>query len=240
MTYVKAKFNTAFSPMKDPIDRRPLHIGIVLLVGGQSKRMGRNKQLLPWRGKTVLDAVCGALQCGWGGDVVSTMSCKLPFVAVTGDDHEKLEPIVTKYGFEAIRNEHPDLGQGASIAMGVRHLVETSPLSLDGILCSVGDQPLLMSTVVHEVISTFSENFHSKTIVVPHYGANYQSGNPVLFGSHWFESLQHIQGDQGGKTIIRGSGKDHVIKLWIRDDIGYDIDTPDDFERLKQRESEAL
>lgn len=240
MTYVKAKFNTAFSPMKDPIDRRPLHIGIVLLVGGQSKRMGRNKQLLPWRGKTVLDAVCGALQCGWGGDVVSTMSCKFPFVAVTGDDHEKLEPIVTKYGFEAIRNEHPDLGQGASIAMGVRHLVETSPLSLDGILCSVGDQPLLTSTVVHEVISTFSENFHSKTIVVPHYGANYQSGNPVLFGSHWFESLQHIQGDQGGKTIIRGSGKDHVIKLWIRDDIGYDIDTPDDFECLKQRESEAL
>ena len=240
MTYVKAKFNTAFSPMKDPIDRRPLHIGIVLLVGGQSKRMGRNKQLLPWRGKTVLDAVCGALQCGWGGDVVSTMSCKLPFVAVTGDDHEKLEPIVTKYGFEAIRNEHPDLGQGASIAMGVRHLVETSPLSLDGILCSVGDQPLLTSTVVHEVISTFSENFHSKTIVVPHYGANYQSGNPVLFGSHWFESLQHIQGDQGGKTIIRGSGKDHVIKLWICDDIGYDIDTPDDFERLKQRESEVL
>ena len=53
------------------------------------------------------------------------MSCKLPFVAVTGDDHEKLEPIVTSYGFEAIRNEHPQLGQGVSIAMGVRHLVET-------------------------------------------------------------------------------------------------------------------
>ncbi len=45
MTYVKAKSNTAFSPMRDPIDRRPLHIGIVLLVGGQSKRMGCNKQL---------------------------------------------------------------------------------------------------------------------------------------------------------------------------------------------------
>ena len=65
------------------------------------------------------------------------------------------------------------------------------------------------------------------------------SGNPVLFGSHWFESLQHIQGIKV-ETIIRGSGKDHVIKLWIRDDIGYDIETPDDFERLKQRESEAL
>nr|WP_252896074.1 NTP transferase domain-containing protein [Veillonella rogosae] len=38
-----------------------MHIGIVLLVGGQAKRMGCNKQLLPWRGKTVLDAVCGGL-----------------------------------------------------------------------------------------------------------------------------------------------------------------------------------
>ena len=117
MTNVKANCDTAFSPMRDPIDRHPLHIGIVLLVGGQSKRMGCNKQLLLWRGKTVLDAVCGALQGGWGGQVASTMSCKLPFVAVTGDDQEKLEPIVTSYGFEAIRNDHPELGQGVSIAL---------------------------------------------------------------------------------------------------------------------------
>ena len=68
-----------------------------------------------------------------------------------------------------VQNEHPNRGQGLSIAIGVRHLVENSPIPLDGILCSVGDQPLL-----------------------------------------------------------------------IRDDVGYDIDTPDDFERLKQRESEAL
>ena len=140
MTNVKANCNTAFSTMRDPIDRRPLHIGIVLLVGGQAKRMGCNKQLLPWRGKTVLDAVCGALQCGWGGSVVPEMSCKLPFVAVTGDDHEKLEPIVTSYGFEAIRNEHPQLGQGVSIAMGVRHLVETSPIPLDGMGSTSSDE----------------------------------------------------------------------------------------------------
>ena len=34
MTIMKANCDTAFSPMRDPIDRRPLHIGIVLLVGG--------------------------------------------------------------------------------------------------------------------------------------------------------------------------------------------------------------
>ena len=167
MTYVKAKSNTAFSPMRDPIDRRSLHIGIVLLVGGQSKRMGCNKQLLPWRGKTVLDAVCGALHCGWNDSVELTESCKLPFVAVTGDDHKRLEPIVTSYGFEVVQNEHPNRGQGLSIAIGVRHLVENSPIPLDGILCSVGDQRLGMLYIrllVHLVI-TFIRKLSSSRIM---------------------------------------------------------------------------
>ena len=86
--------------------------------------------------KSFVDVYKRQLQGGWGGQVASTVSCRLPFVAVTGDDHEKLEPIVTNYGFEAIRNDHPELGQGVSIAMGVRHLMNTSSIPLDGILCS--------------------------------------------------------------------------------------------------------
>ena len=54
--------------------------------------------------------------------------------------------------------------------------------------------------------------------------------------------LNHCNISEGIKVakLSFAVGKDHVIKLWIRDDVGYDIDTPDDFERLKQRESEAL
>lgn len=63
---------------------------------------------------------------------------------------------------------------------------------------------------------------------------------PFSLVLYWFDFLQQIQGDQGGKTIIRGEGQAHVVKLWISDDVGDDIDTPDDFERLKHRESEAL
>lgn len=85
------------------------------------------------------------------------------------------------------------------------------------------------------LMKTFIRNYRRSTL-----WGNYHSGNPVLFGSHWFDYLQQIQGDQGGKTIIHGDGKAHVVKLWISDDIGDDIDTPDDFERLKHRESEAL
>lgn len=241
MTAVKDDCVTAFKAVKESIDREPLHIGIVLLAGGQSKRMGCNKLLLPWRNKTVLDAVCVALRSGWDRvDILPLTDCKRPFVAITGDDHDKLASIVSRYGFEAIQNTRPEQGQGVSIAIGVRHLLDLTPIPLDGILCSVGDQPLLTGPVVGQIIEAFEEHADPKTIVVPHYGAEYRSGNPVLFGSHWFSALQQIHGDKGGKTIIRGIGKDHVVKVWISDDIGDDIDTPDDFKRLQGRESETL
>ena len=103
---------------------------------------------------------------------------------VTGDDHERLKPIVTSYGFEVVQNEYPNRGQGLSIAIGVHHLVENSPIPLDGIpLFCRGSTTIDWGMLCHQVISAFSDNFHSKTIVVPHYGANYQSGKSC---SIWF------------------------------------------------------
>lgn len=48
------------APLGGALSREIPRIGIVLLAAGQSRRMGTNKQLLPWRGKTILDAVCHA------------------------------------------------------------------------------------------------------------------------------------------------------------------------------------
>nr|WP_252894130.1 NTP transferase domain-containing protein [Veillonella denticariosi] len=206
MTAVKDDCVTAFKAVKESIDREPLHIGIVLLAGGQSKRMGCNKLLLPWRNKTVIDAVCEALRSGWDGvDILPLTDCKRPFVAITGDDHDKLAPIVSRYGFEAIQNTRPEQGgQGVSIAMGVRHLLDLTPIPpLDGILCSVGgDQPLLTGgPVVGQIIEAFEEYADPKTIVVPHYGgAAYRSGNPPycsdLIGFRHYSKLMVIKAEK--------------------------------------------
>ena len=48
------------APLGGALSRETPRIGLVLLAAGQSRRMGTNKQLLPWRGKTILDAVCHA------------------------------------------------------------------------------------------------------------------------------------------------------------------------------------
>jgi len=52
--------------------------------------------------------------------------------------------------------------------------------------------------------------------------------------------LQHIEGDQGGRTIIRGVGQNFVEYVSIIPEWGFDIDTPEDYNDLQHRESEGV
>ena len=103
------------APLGGALSRETPRIGLVLLAAGQSRRMGTNKQLLPWRGKTILDAVCHALQVGWEQSNSSWNLEAYPMVAVTGGDHD-IDRIASNYGFSITHNSRSDLGQGTSIA----------------------------------------------------------------------------------------------------------------------------
>ena len=230
------------APLGGALSREIPRIGVVLLASGQSRRMGKNKQLLPWRGKTILDAVCHALQVGWEQSNSSWILETYPMVAVTGGDHD-IDRIASNYGFSITHNSRSDLGQGTSIALGVQYLVNTfGTHPLDGIICSVSDQPLLDSMVIEKLIASFQQHRDetNRTIVVPKYGPTQHPGNPVLFGAHWFEALQHIEGDQGGRTIIRDVGQNFVEYVSIIPEWGFDIDTPEDYNDLQHRESEGV
>lgn len=230
------------APLGGALSREIPRIGIVLLAAGQSRRMGTNKQLLPWRGKTILDAVCHALQIGWERTNPSWSLETCPLVVVTGGEHD-IDRIASSYGFSITHNSRSDLGQGTSIALGVQYLVNTFGTHfLDGIICSVSDQPLLDSMVIEKLIASFQQHRDetNRTIVVPKYGPTQHSGNPVLFGAHWFEALQHIEGDQGGRTIIRAAGHNFVEYVSIIPEWGFDIDTPEDYNDLQHRESEGV
>ena len=230
------------APLGGALSREFPRIGIVLLAAGRSRRMGRNKQLLPWNGNTVLDAVCHALQTGWTRSVTRYSLGKYPFVAVTSGDRN-IDEIVKHYGFSVVHNGTPELGQGTSIALGIQYLLnEYGRNFFDGIICSVSDQPLLCPKVIETLIQCFQQqrNVNNRIIVVPKYGSTQYSGNPVIFGNHWFDALQNIEGDQGGRTIICGEGQDFIKHVYIASDWGIDVDTPEDYNDLLNRESEGV
>lgn len=74
----------------------PEDMGAVVLAGGESRRMGRDKSLLPWRGKTLIEGVLEQLKGNVGDMVVSTNrreAYSFLNMKIAEDDEKGLGPI---------------------------------------------------------------------------------------------------------------------------------------------------
>ena len=184
--------------------------GIILAAGGSS-RFGSPKQLLPWRGKTVL------------GSVVNTaMEARLqPLVVVLGANAEQLEPLIPEDCL-VVKNEAWSTGQSSSLRLGIDQL----PEDIDGALILLGDQPQIhpffCDCIVHHGIE-------SGNITLPY--VNDRRANPVFFPKYALKRLAEVKGDQGGRAIFSEFQLD--LLPWLDDCMALDIDTPEDYERLK-------
>lgn len=60
---------------------------------------------------------------------------------------------------------------------------------------------------------------------------NDRRANPVYFPKSTLKEIVEVTGDQGGRAIF----SDFQVELvpWLDDLMALDIDTPDDYERLK-------
>ena len=217
-------------------------IGCVLLGAGQSTRMGQPKQWMTVGGVPLLKI---ALQNYSGLNPLAVvvdprMGLDIdPRAGETINPAMGVEDLVLQAGAIPVPNEQPELGQGTSIRLGVEALLDWEAeqgTRLTGILCGVIDQPLLEPTVIHTLCDTFTEIGSEMAIVQPLYGPQKEVGNPVVFGRHWAHALRWIEGDQGGRIILKGEGKPYVQHLWLdrerRIHSGSDVDTKEDYERI--------
>ena len=186
--------------------------GAVIMASGFSRRMGENKLLLKYKGKTFIEnTVDKVLECGFYKIILVT-------------SHKEVEQIFENYpadreNFSVIINKNPDLGISESVKTGLRELREC-----DVCMFFTGDQPGLSRNTIRRILSKAGKN----KIVIPKYlGKN---GTPTVFGSDFFEELMELEGDSGGKQIMN-SHKENIEYVGINDPLeGFDIDTREDYE----------
>jgi len=184
--------------------------GIVLAAGGSS-RFGSPKQLLPWRGKTVLNSV-----------VSTAFDTRLaPVIVVLGANADQIEPSLPKECV-VVRNDAWPEGQSSSIRIGLAQLSE----EIDGVLILLGDQPQVNP---HFCSSIIQKGLECGKITIPY--VNDRHANPVYFPKHTLKRLGQVTGDQGGRAIFSEFQVEYLP--WLDDCMALDIDTPEDYEKLK-------
>ncbi|HKY98787.1 MAG TPA: NTP transferase domain-containing protein, partial [Gemmatimonadaceae bacterium] len=94
-----------------------------------------------------------------------------------------------------VRNDAWIKGLSCSIAAGIGAIDDAD--TIDGVLITLGDQPLVDGSCLGRLISAFDEKHR---IVAASY--NDIAGAPVLFGREHLDFLKQISGDKGARQLL--------------------------------------
>jgi len=190
-------------------------ISAIILAAGYSRRMGKNKLLLEYRGESLIQ-----------GTIDTILQCGFSEIILVGREEEVIE-IGNNNGLVVIKNQNADKGISESIKLGVVHAKET-----DGYMFFTADQPFLDINIIKGLIREFIED--TSYIIVPQ--CDVRRGNPVIFPPSFKEDFLKLQGDIGGKTIIN-KNLDRVKFIEISDSWSlFDVDTHENYEFILKLE----
>ena len=145
-----------------------------------------------------------------------------PVIAVVSDD-ARLREALDGLPLQLAINPHPERGLSSSIHIGLDAL----PPSWDAILMAAADLPFLEAGQVQRLVSAFRPG----AIVVSRYGDH--TGNPQVYDRMFFGELRQITGDRGGRLVAERH-PEAVIEVEFEDRAGEDIDTPEDWDRVRR------
>jgi len=184
-------------------------IDAVVLAAGLSSRAGSlNKLLLPVAGKPL---------AAHATDVALASRARYVHV-VTGHQAETLTAALDDRPLKFVHNPAYPTGMSSSIATGIRSLADDS----EGVIICLADMPLVASNHLDLLI----ENYDPGRICAPFYRG--RRGNPVLFGSTFFEDLLQLTGDTGARQLLDGLANS-ITQVDVDDDgIFYNVNRPAD------------
>ena len=186
----------------------------IVLAAGQGTRMGQSKQLLPFRGRTILECV-----------VDSALASSLHrVVVVLGHQADVIEPLLKGRGVTTVVNRLFPTGQSSSLKAGLQALTGES----EAALFLLGDQPLIGAQTIDLVVAAFEAS--RSPIVVPVYAG--RRGNPALFSRETFPRIGRLSGDCGARPLFAEYAERLLALPVPTPDILFDVDTEDDYRRL--------
>lgn len=191
----------------------------IILAAGEGTRMGTTKQLLPFRGKSILEWV-----------VASALASALHRVlVVVGHEADAIVSLLAGRGVEVALNPEYRRGQSFSLNCGIRRLGPET----DAALFLLGDQPLISPVLIDTLLRSYQAS--PRPIVMPVYRG--RRGNPVLFDRETFPAIAELDADCGARLLFQ-KYRERLLAVPVEDpSIHFDIDTAADYRRLLELET---
>ena len=194
-------------------------IAAIVLAAGASRRLGRNKLLLPFSGGTVVSAT-----------IVRVLQSPVDrVVLVLGHEAELVRAragLPEDSRLSAVENPGWSSGMASSLRVGLEASGDA-----EAVIVALGDQPGIDPAVVARVVAAFRAG---ASLAVPVHGDpaapdGERLGHPVLFGRALFAELRALEGDTGAREVVRRhwASAARVLGVPVRD-----VDTEADYAAL--------
>ncbi len=188
-----------------------LRLNAVIMAAGLSRRFGENKLLLPLGGKPVITHILEHFPFSLFHQVVVVYA------------HQEVKEIAARYPVILAYNSCPEDGQGGSIRLGLAACEDA-----DCTMFLVADQPLLKTATIVKLVETCRAA--PEAIVMPQ--VNGAARNPVFFPRFCLPQLKSLQGDIGGRVVVK-EHPERLLPVPFADPEEFiDIDTPEVYAQL--------
>jgi molybdenum cofactor cytidylyltransferase len=188
-------------------------IWAIVLAAGKSTRMKRQKLLLPFNGKTIIETVIQNILADLGNNIL----------VVLGSHHLEIKNQIGKLPVKTCMNQNYAEGMLSSVICGFRAL----PAEASAALVFLGDQPQIPGEVTRLVIKAWQNS--EKGIVIP--VTNGRRGHPVLIETKYKSEIEKLDPEKGLRQLMEKFAEDVEETECNLPEILRDIDTPEEYSR---------
>ncbi|HKF45339.1 MAG TPA: nucleotidyltransferase family protein [Thermoanaerobaculia bacterium] len=194
-----------------------MKIAAVVPASGLSRRMGREKVLLPFRGATILETILESLAAAGVSERV----------AVVRPDLSEAADRARRRGAVVVTNPHPEGEMIVSIRLGLGAL---SP-ETDAVFVWPADHPAVSASTL-TLLAAVADPTRA---LIPTYLE--RRGHPAIIGKALLPDIALIPPNEGLRALYR-KRRDSVVEIPMKDPgVVKNIDTPADYEELLGEDS---
>jgi len=193
----------------------------IVLAAGESKRMGRPKQLLPFGKQTLIETVIDH----------ALLSQVEKIMVVLGANRELVAKRLAKFPISLIFNPRYQDGMLSSVQLGFEAIARDATAAI----IILGDQPTIPGSVIDSIINAYYSS--GKGIIIPIYRK--RRGHPVLIDYKYRNEVAALDPALGLRSLVHGHPDDVEEVIVESPAILKDIDFPEDYVREFQEQENS-